>query len=472
MSAGASRLARGGGLSFATVLVEKVGSLLVVLLLARLLPVAVYGEYAFVIAYLGIFQIVADAGLETVLVQRLASEPGRREFWFRGGLGLRFATASVAALLAVGFVPWAGGTDGLRAPVMAAAGLLLVAQPVARALLRTVGAFRGVFLAALLSASVGVIAPVVVARQGGSLAGVLGWVSFGPVVGLLVAVWLVGRHQRVSPVFEFDAWRSLLAESWPVAANLLVVVAALRVVPLLLMRTAGPSAVGFFTSAARIVEATNLVAEAALLVLYPSLVRRIAAGRAEGAELALLTARLLATVQIAVALVLSISGRDLMGLLFGETFAASGPVLSILALTIPFSALGTLYVSLLVAVGRQRLLLGLNALAAVGQILLQLVLVPRYGSVGAAAGIVAGAVINHAVLAVLPATRPWILPCVRAALGPVALAAALVGAATLLGAGSGIGTAAFLVLAFVVTSILTGAVRPADFRRLAALHGA
>ncbi len=472
MNAAPSGLATGGGFSFATVLVEKVGALLVVLLLARLLPVPVYGEYAFVIAYLGIFQIAAEAGLETVLVRRLATEPGRREFWFRAGLGLRLATASLAALLALVFVPWAGGTGGLRAPVAAAAGLLLVAQPVARALLRTVGAFRSVFLVALLAASIGVIFPLGAAWVGASLAGVLLWVSLGPVVGLLVAVGVVGRRQRVAPLVDVAAWRSLLLESWPVAANLLVVVAALRVVPLLLMRSAGPSAVGFFTSAARIVEATNLVAEAALLVLYPSLVRRIAAGRAEGTELALLTARLLATVQIAVALVLALSGRELMALLFGEVFAASGPVLSILALTIPLSALGTLYVCLLVAVGRQRLLLGLNALSALGQIALQLVLVPRYGSLGAAAGIVAGAVLNHGVLATLPATRPWILPCLRAALWPFALGAALVAAAALGGAGEGIGTAAGALIAFIVMGFATGAVRPADFRRLAALHDA
>ncbi len=479
MSGQRGRLLSGGALSFATVLTEKAASLGVVLLLARLLPADVYGEYAFIIAFLGIFQILAEAGIETVLVRRLVLTPERREFWVRAALGLRLSAALVSSLLAMAIVGVASGGTVASSSVAAAAGLLLAAQPVARATLRIEGGFGAVFFAAMVAALVGMAAQLLAAAASLPLVFVLGGASLGPLVGLALGLALVARRQRVAPRFDVPAFGALLRDSWPVAANLLVIVLSLRAAPLLLMRFEGPVTVGLFTSAARLVEATNLIAEAAMLLLYPALARSLAArhdvdsegrdgGSAQrdgGSELAQLAARALSVALLALALLVAPAGGPLMRLLFGEAFAVAGQTLSLLIWTAPLSALGTLYVGLLVAVGKQRVLFGLNLFSAALQLGLQWFLVRHYGGHGAAVGIVVAALLNHAVLAALPVTRPWILPCLGAALRPGLLAAAAFAAWRLSGVGPGILPGLLVSAAFCLGCVASGTLAPRHLQR-------
>jgi O-antigen/teichoic acid export membrane protein len=215
------------------------------------------------------------------------------------------------------------------------------------------------------------------------------------------------------------------------------------------MRYRGSFEVGAFASAARLAEALNLVADGVLLAVFPMLARL--APRADGdrsamADLAAITARYLALVFLAIALFLSQAAEPLMRLLFGETFAPAAPVLAILAWNAVLSALGTLYANLLVVVGRQRVLLLLNSISAVAQLGLQVVLVSRFGLLGAACGVLVAAAANHLVLASLPGTAADLRPCFRAVLGPMIAAALLFALAPALPFGA-LGRAVVLPLA-------------------------
>ena len=70
---GASALARGGAAGIATLAVERGAALVLVAALARWLDVDEYGRLSFVVAYASVFQILADLGLEPVLLRRLAA---------------------------------------------------------------------------------------------------------------------------------------------------------------------------------------------------------------------------------------------------------------------------------------------------------------------------------------------------------------------------------------------------------------
>ena len=67
--------ARGGLLGLATLVVEKGDALLLVMALARVLSPLDYGRYSFLIAYLILFQVLADLGTDTILLRRLAAHP-------------------------------------------------------------------------------------------------------------------------------------------------------------------------------------------------------------------------------------------------------------------------------------------------------------------------------------------------------------------------------------------------------------
>ena len=413
-----------GGFGIGALVVEKGAAFLLIVLLARVLPTETYGIYSFTVAYLTLFQVLADFGLEPILVRRLSAPDADRPQILSAALGLRLGLALGSASLAVLLAPWVSGEGLSIVPVilLGCGSLLFLAQPGFRAVLRSELRLGSVFLVATFTASLTLAGVFLVTRQEGGLLAV--WTAYAVATwaGLGLAALLVSRSFRLQVRIAPDVWRSLLAESWPVGANLLVLMMGLRAGAIVLMQTAGPDAVGLYASAARLSEASNLLGEGTMLVIFP-LLARLGPSRAKDLEaLAGLTAKMLAIALCFTALVGGALADPLVRGLFGERFAASGPVLAILLWSGPFAAVGTLYANLLVITGHQRLLLGVNAGSAAVLILLQLLLVPSYGIQGAAVGVVVGFAAGHVLLLMPAATRKVIWPCCREVLRPMALA--------------------------------------------------
>jgi O-antigen/teichoic acid export membrane protein len=183
-------------------------------------------------------------------------------------LALRLALALAAGIAAIVLVPGspavAAGSAGSRAAVAAAAGgLLLAAQPCYRALLRTelrIEAVRGI--ASVTGALMLVLVAATIA-MGGSVIGVFAAITLATLAGLALAAWLARNSFRFRLGFDSRAWGELIREAWPVGGNLFLVLLVYRIPPLLLMRLHGPVEVGEYTAAARLIEASNLVADGA-----------------------------------------------------------------------------------------------------------------------------------------------------------------------------------------------------------------
>lgn len=464
-----SSVVRGGFFGIATLVVEKGAAFALVVLLARLLPPESYGIYSFVVAWLTIFQVLADFGLEPVLVRRLSVPGADRAGILSAGLGLRLGLALASATLAVVLAPWASGEGTAIVPVVAsgAAALLFLAQPGFRALLRAELRLGSVFLLASITATLSLLLVWLIAGGGGGLVEVLLGYAVAVWSGLVGAAVLVGRRLRFRPRLDPVAWRGLLAECWPVGLNLFVLMLGLRAAAVVLMQVEGPVAVGQYASAARLAEATNLLAEGAMLVVFPLLARLHQESAERVAPLASQVARGLAVLLCLVALVGGALASDLMSLIFGAEFAPAGPALAVLLWAAPLSAVGSLYANLVLVIGRQRVLLAVNAVVAAVLVALQVVLVPDFGILGAAAGVCIGSATGHVLLLAAPSTRRWIAPCVRAMAPVMALALASLMAVSAFA--DGIHAALWLMVVFPVVLVATGTFSARDLAELRAL---
>ena len=254
-------VARGGLFGIATLVVEKGSAFALIVLLARVLPAESYGLYSFVVAWLTIFQVLADFGLEPVLVRRLSVAGADRSAILSAGLGLRLGLALSSASLAIALAPWASGEGGTILPIVAlgAAALLFLAQPGFRALLRAELRLDAVFFLASITAALTLTLVWLAALQEGGLVAILLGYAVAVWSGLVCAGLLVSRSVRFRPRFDLPEWRSLLAECWPVGLNLFVLMLGLRAAAIVLMQVEGAVAVGQYASAARLAEAANLV---------------------------------------------------------------------------------------------------------------------------------------------------------------------------------------------------------------------
>jgi len=197
---------------------------------------------------------------------------------------------------------------------------------------------------------------------------------------------------------------------------------------------------------------------------------RIRAGFSRSVRLALLANLLLASALTAL-------GPIAVELVWGRKFAGAGPVLVILAVTLPFAPLMTLSLQLLNGIGRLWGLSMVGVVAALSNIGLDLVLIPRYDAVGAALANSLAQIVGSVPLIVLAGRALGGLTLEMGVLGRAVAAAVASGLAAALvlnqlpGAAGLVAGALAFVVALAVSGVLLRPISVDDFQWLESISG-
>jgi len=355
--------------------------------------------------------VASQLGLETIVVRDLVRRPEEERDLLGTALFLRLA----GMLLTVGVA--LGAASLLRPGDHESWRLTLVFTAVAlgqvfdivdywfqsRAEIGPVVVARGVAFAAGSAAKIVVIlmhAPLV------AVAAVIAGEYVLSAATLVVAYAARGR----SPL----AWRwvparglALLRDSWPLVLNSVAIVISVRVDQMLLTTLRGTHENGLYAAAQRLTEIVYYVPVAVMTAANPILLRSHQRDRGEYERRLQRLFTLLARSGLGIALVLSLGTHWVVRMLFGERFASTAPVLSLLVWAAPMMFLGVAQTNWFVAENRQRGLMLRSAVAAVLSVLLNLWLVPRLGARGAATSfLVSQALAYLALNACFRETRP------------------------------------------------------------------
>lgn len=362
-------------------------------LLLRHLGVAESGRYVTVISLLGIPVTIADLGLNISASRWLAlHEPADRRVLIANILGQRLLLMPTALLLSLAFAAIAGYPQRMVAGVaLAGLGFFIVALANALLLPLTVE---------LRNAG---LALVDFTRQLATFAGVAALAALGapltPFFAIQIAVGaavvalvpaLVGSGGVVRPRLDRSAQRMLIASAFPLAVALALGQLYFRLVIIVMSLVSSPVQTGYFGGSLRAIEVpigiSVLVAGVALPLLST-------AARDDRAWLRYAVEGLSRGVVVAGVLVVLVTVRiaePLMTLIGGHAFQPAGAVLRIQVGMLLFNALYQIWTMGLLAMGRQRDLIGANLLALGGLLVLALALVPLLGARGGAAASVLG----------------------------------------------------------------------------------
>lgn len=363
----------------------KVASLLTFLLIARALGVASFGLFSFGLSLGVLLAAGCSLGLDDRLVQLSGREPERLHPLLAALLMLRFGLGgvvlglvvlvmllrsgpiswTVVALVGVGIVDTI--TDAFRAaaasresqegPALVLVMQRFIALTAVGALLLAGGGVLTVSLAYLGASCAGAIAMSVVARRAGS-------------------------RPRWSAVSRADLMDHLRAV--PVnGANELASMALFRIDTLLLAALAGVVAVGHYNAAYRLLETVLFVSWSLARVLSPSFASTTIDMKSFATTIRTGYA-LIAALYLPYCAVLLVRGDQLVSLLFGPDFAQSH-VVAWLAVTPLLFGLAHLSGSALLARRPDPIVLVASVAALLTNIVLNLVLIPRWGAAGAAA---------------------------------------------------------------------------------------
>ncbi len=371
--------------------------ILVSVLIARALPPAELGRYAFLVWLAGLAAVALSLGFPTTVTRYTAEAVGAGRPGDAGALlGVvvrwQLTLALLAALLiaASAFVlprPW-------RLPVVLTALSVppLVLHGSVAAFLSGLSAFRRQALFGVGTLALQIALFALVAALGAGVAGFLAAHAVVNAAGLTAIAALArrqGRHARALPAAVRPAGAAradVLRYAGGVSA--LVVLDAIvwqRTEVAFLQALSTPAEVAFYALAFGVAAQVSRIPYQASVVLFPSFPALVGGGRvAELASLHATAMRYLVLLGAPLAVGLAVTAPALVHLLWGPAYAPAGVVLAVLALgSLPAFAAGA-SPGVLHALKRTDRLVRQALVAAAADLGLALVLVPAAGALGAA----------------------------------------------------------------------------------------
>ena len=368
-------------------LVSPALSMLVIVALSRTLGSDGLGRYTLALTYLNFITTVTPFGLNALLMREGARDLARLPALFANSVTLTFglSLASLPALVAISHLL---GYDVTTRYTLYAIGLAVV--PATLLVL-----FDGIFVSRQRTAFIGYYTAAEVAVRVGGAAlslfmgyGIMAVVAAqvaGQWAALLVAATLAAKlGAPLRPAVDRAVMRQLL-RTGPTFLSISVFSALFWRIDVILLSSFGTlQQVGIYGAAYRIVDMIRLLPQTVCLSVYP-LVSQAAADVSRLATIGRSTIRLLWMMSLPVVVGGMLVAEPLLVATVGEDFRGGGPVLSVLLWTVLPYTLIRYHAYVIQAVNRERVDLMLNVVMSAVAVLANVLLVPTYGALGAAA---------------------------------------------------------------------------------------
>ena len=384
-----------------------VTTLMMVPLLARYLGIADYGRYAYVYAYVGLFETLSVFGLHHIVVREVARRPEEAAAYLGSALRLK-ALLVLAVFALIQLVSVALVSPDLRLLVTICASEVLLRKffMINVALARAFERMQYEFVVTVLERTTALVALVLVIRLDWGLTGVFAAFLLAAVVHSVAGTSLIWTR-LARPRFREGRGlsRFLLGNSWPLGLSRQAEVVYNRVGTVLLAQWSAPEVVGAYSAAYRIYQITSqVVADSISQSAYPAFSRLTSEPRR---FIRSFTRVIRFDAAVGVLLALSVWGLAPVAvrLLLGQEFESSVPVLRWMSVAMPFAFLNGLLSAGLQSTNHQRL----DGLLTTGRlcvnVALNWALIPPLGAVGAACALVISEILCFGVKSVAFVTR-------------------------------------------------------------------
>jgi PST family polysaccharide transporter len=371
---------------------EKVVRLLVGLavgaLVARYLGPDRFGELSYALALVGLFAVLANVGLDAVVVREIARRPEARDTILGTAFALKAAGGLVAIAGASVAASFAAQSLGALPSLVLPAALALVLQAFDTVDLWFQSRLRARYAVLARNAAFLAVALVKLALVwlGAPLAAFAWAILLEAVLAAaaLAAAYRIDRQRMLAWRVRAACAADLLRQGWPLLLSGFMTSIYMRIDQVMLGALAGAEAVGRYSSAVFLSEVLFVVPVAIVTSAAPILASARESDPARyQAQMERLFRALLA-VSFVLALATSLLSGPLVAVVFGEAYRGAASVLAVHAWATVFVALGLGSGQFLVLENLTRIAFQRTAVGAALNIVLNLFWIPEYGAIGCA----------------------------------------------------------------------------------------
>lgn len=361
---------------------------LVLFVSARVLGPEGFGRLSFATALVAVMGSMSTLGANAIVVRELVRRPGDGTRIMEATLLLLLAGGCGGALLSI-----AAGLALQRedSVTLAATGLLALAL-----VFKASDAFRYWFEARVEARPLVLVDNTVFILAALVKVGTVLWtrsvvalalVSLLEAIATSAALALLYRRRTGVAPLPRGGTRELLGilrQCWPLALSALSVMIYMRLDQLMLAQMAGSGPLGIYSAALRLSELWYFIPMAVSASVYPSLIRLREADGAEYHRRLESLIRKMAGLAVLIAIAVTLLRGPIVGLVYGPAYAEAGAILAVHVWTGVFVCMGVLSSNWYIIEGLQKVALARTLFGAAVNVVLNLVLIPRHGALGAA----------------------------------------------------------------------------------------
>ncbi|MDB9523229.1 flippase [Dolichospermum circinale CS-1225] len=355
---------------------------------ARYLGVQQFGIFNYATAFVALFSTLSTLGLDAIVVRSIVREPEKRAEILGTAFWLKLFGGVAALILAVSSIIAVRHDDQLTislVAILSSVGIFqafdtidLWFQSQVQSKYTVIAKNTAFVITALVKvALISFHAPLIAFAWAG-----LGEVSLGA-IGLIISYRVRGYSPWLWP-WSSPLAKTLLKESWPLILSGLSIMIYMKIDQIMLGEMIGDKSVGIYSAAAKISEVWYFIPMAIASSVAPSIYAAKEVGEDIYYRRIKQLLRLLVLISILIAVPMSFISGTLITTLFGNNYAESGNILAIHIWSSIFVFMGVGTSSWFIAEGLTVFSLRRTLIGAITNIVLNLILIPGYGGVGAA----------------------------------------------------------------------------------------
>jgi O-antigen/teichoic acid export membrane protein len=384
---GFQRYAKNTGWMFTEQFLRIITGLFVGIWVAQYLGPVSFGEYSYALSFVLIFSTFAALGLDAIVTRSVVHDPHNEVIYLGTAFWLKIAGALISFILALLTIPFAQVTPTVSLYILIiASGMIFQAFDVigfyfqAKVLSKYVSICKitQIFLSSLIKiylimthADLLWFVIVVLMDQ----------ITLG--LTLFIAYSKVEKKFFYSK-FNFTIAKKMLSDAWPLLGSALTFIIYTRIDQIMIGHMLDISQVGYFSAAVRLTDVASSIPAIITASLFPAILNAKKDSHSNYLSRIYNMHNILFYISLFIFFIAFFFAKEIIYLLFGEPYAASASILTILLFGNIFLAMAIVNYRILLAENLQIISMYRGVVGAVVNITLNLILIPRYGIQGAA----------------------------------------------------------------------------------------
>ena len=368
-------------------IVQIIASIFVGILVARYLGPEQYGLMNYVISYVTLFSVIATFGLDSIVIRELSKPGSDRDVLLGSAFILRLFFSSITILLILlTLVLFEADRFTSLMIMMYASSLIVNPFGIIRNYFTSIIWNELIVKTEIVRIVIGAAIKLYLLFNNYSLIWFIAAITFEFM--LIASGYLMVYRRRIDRFskwkFNLETIKMYIRESFPLLLSGTAIIIYQKIDQVMIRNMIDEETLGYFAVAARMTELIIFIPTIIAQTITPLLVQTRQRDENEYQSKRLLFIDIMVWSSFILSLVLSLSAKPIITILFGNKYLAAIPVLYVLAWKTVFIGLFESSGQIIIVENKQRFAVFRNLIGCVAAVLFNLLLIPSLGIIGSA----------------------------------------------------------------------------------------